>query len=459
MVFSSSLFLFVFLPVLFFFYFLVKDRHKNMILLVASIFFYAWGEPKNVLLMLLSILINFVFGFLVEKAWKLKHLFFVSAVIYNIGMLFIFKYLNFFIDIINKIAGMKIQISEIALPIGISFYTFQVMSYIIDVYCGKIKAQKKLENLALYVALFPQLIAGPIVRYVDIEKQIIRRTTTWGNVRIGVVRFMAGFSKKVLIADQLASLVDICFGGAYPSVYINWIGAVAYTLQIYFDFSGYSDMAIGLGKIFGFDFPENFNYPYISESVQEFWRRWHITLSSWFRDYVYIPLGGSRCGKRRTYINYIIVFFMTGLWHGASFNFIIWGLFYGVVLIVERIGWNKILEKLPCVVRHIYTLLVIMIGWVFFRADSLASAVLYIKGMFRIAGKDIANFWYIMDRQIWFFLIVGIVLSIPHPQVSAFFEKNALRKTAQEILLALVFIIAICYMVGSGYSPFLYFRF
>lgn len=243
------------------------------------------------------------------------------------------------------------------------------------------------------------------------------------------------------------------------TTFFSWIGAIAYTLQIYYDFSGYSDMAIGLGRIFGFSFPENFNYPYISESVQEFWRRWHITLSSWFRDYVYIPLGGSRCGKRRTYINYIIVFFMTGLWHGASFNFIIWGLFYGVVLIVERIGWNKILEKLPCVVRHIYTLLVIMIGWVFFRADSLASAVLYIKGMFRIAGKDIANFWYIMDRQIWFFLIVGIVLSIPHPQVSAFFEKNALRKTAQEILLALVFIIAICYMVGSGYSPFLYFRF
>lgn len=459
MVFSSSIFLFVFLPVLLFLYFLATDRHKNSILLMASLIFYAWGEPKNVLLMCLSILINFAFGFLVEKTWKLRRLFFVSAVIYNIGMLFIFKYLNFAISIGTKITGVKILVPEIALPIGISFYTFQIMSYVIDVYRGKVKAQTNLVNLALYVALFPQLIAGPIVRYTDIEKQIIKRTITWGNGRIGIVRFMAGFSKKVLIADQLSTLVDLCFSGAYPSIYINWAGAVAYTLQIYFDFSGYSDMAIGLGKIFGFDFPENFSYPYISQSVQEFWRRWHITLSSWFRDYVYIPLGGSKCGKTRTYINYVIVFFLTGLWHGASFNFIVWGLFYVVFLIVERSGWNKTLAKLPRVVRHIYTLLVIIFGWVFFRSDTLTSALLFMKGMFSITGRDNENFLYIMDRERWFFLIVGILLSVPYPKINAFFEKNLFGKITQKALLTMIFIIAICYMVGSGYSPFLYYRF
>lgn len=459
MVFSSSIFLFVFLPALFFFYFLAADRHRNMVLLIASIIFYAWGEPKNILLMFLSIIINYILGLLIEKIWKHRRFFLIFAVIYNLGMLFIFKYLNFAVDTINQVAGTEIKIAQIVLPIGISFYTFQIMSYVIDVYFGRVKAQKNFVNLALYIALFPQLIAGPIVRYTDIEKQIGQRTTTWEKADVGVVRFMTGFSKKVLIADQLAPLVDTCFAGTYPSIYANWIGAVAYTLQIFFDFSGYSDMAIGLGKIFGFDFPENFNYPYISQSIQEFWRRWHITLSSWFRDYLYIPLGGSRAGKTRTYINYVIVFFMTGLWHGASFNFIVWGLFYVVFLIMERLGWNNVLKRLPRIVRHVYTIFIIIIGWVFFRADTLASAILYIKGMFRTAGRDAVNFAYIMNRQLWFFLIIGILFSIPHPKIERFFEQSATAKFTREMLVTVVFIIAICYMVGSGYSPFLYFRF
>ncbi len=459
MIFSSSLFLFIFLPILLLIYFFAADKYKNMVLLVASIIFYAWGEPKNILLMILSILVNYVLGFLVEKKWKFRNSFLFFAVIYNFGMLFIFKYLNFTVNTINEIMGSEIRIANIVLPIGISFYTFQIMSYVIDVYCGRVKVQKSLVNLALYIALFPQLIAGPIVRYSDIEKQIGQRTTTWESAGIGVVRFMTGFSKKVLIADQLSVLADICFAGTYQSIYLNWIGAVAYSLQIFFDFSGYSDMAIGLGKIFGFDFPENFNYPYISQSIQDFWRRWHITLSSWFRDYLYIPLGGSRCGKVRTYLNYVIVFFLTGLWHGASFNFIVWGLFYVIFLIVERSGWNNILTRLPRIIRHVYTIFIIIIGWIFFRADTLSAAVSYIKGMFRFSEKDAANFAYIMNRQLWFFLIAGILLSIPHPKVNAFFTKNLAGRIIREMLVTAIFIIAICSMIGSGYSPFLYFRF
>lgn len=461
MVFSSSLFLFIFLPVLLFFYFFAADKYKNIVLLSASFLFYAWGEPKNILLMVLSILLNYVFGFLVEKTWKLKQLFFITAIFYNLGMLFVFKYLNFCVNTINHFAKSKIQIVDIALPIGISFYTFQIMSYVIDVYCGKVKAQRNVINLALYIALFPQLIAGPIVRYTDIEKQIVHRINTWDYARLGVMRFMTGFSKKVLIADQLSSLVDTCFAGTYPSIYVNWIGAIAYTLQIYFDFSGYSDMAIGLGKIFGFDFPENFNHPYISQSVQEFWRRWHITLSSWFKDYLYIPLGGSRCGEVITCVNYVIVFFLTGLWHGASFNFIAWGLFYVVFLIAERLGWNRILARLPQAIRHLYTLFIIIIGWIFFRANSLSAAVFYIKGMFCFTGKDTANFAYIMNPQLWFCVVAGILLSIPHPKVNAYLGKICWKGgwIIREILAIAIFIIAICFMVGSGYSPFLYFRF
>lgn len=458
MVFSSSIFLFVFLPVVFLLYFVSADKYRNVILLLASLFFYSWGEPKNILVMLASILINYCMGFLVEKNKTRRKLFLVLSVIYNLGVLFIFKYLNFTVDTINTVFGGNIKIRQILLPIGISFYTFQIMSYVIDVYRGNAKVQKNIINLALYVSLFPQLIAGPIVRYVDIEKQLNERKTTWEYAYAGIMRFSIGFSKKVLIADQLAKLADTVFGGQYPSAFLNWAGIIAYALQIFFDFSGYSDMAIGLGKIFGFDFNENFNYPYISKSIQEFWRRWHISLSTWFRDYLYIPLGGSRAGNVRTYINLLIVFFMTGLWHGASFNFIVWGLFYAVFLIIERLGLAEQLKKIPAVFSHIYALLVILIGWVFFRADNLTAAVEYIKGMFTLSGSDWTNFRFIMTSEYWCLLAAGIIFSIPHTKIV---EK--LKTSTGEIIyqtgVMMVFLLAVCYMVGSGYSPFLYFRF
>lgn len=459
MVFSSSIFLFVFLPILLLVYFFTAKRYRNIILLLASLFFYAWGEPRNIAIMLLSIAVNYALGYAVEKDWKLKKLCLAAAVIYNLGMLYIFKYLTFTVGVINRFSSAKIEMRQIALPIGISFYTFQIMSYVIDVYRGKTKAQRNILHLGLYISLFPQLIAGPIVRYADIESQIKKiRSTSWDNAREGVVRFSMGFSKKILIADQLSKLVDTVFMGSYPSIIANWVGIAAYTLQIFFDFSGYSDMAIGLGKIFGFHFSENFDYPYISQSIQEFWRRWHISLSAWFRDYLYIPLGGSRKGNPRTYINLIIVFFLTGLWHGAGFNFIAWGLFHVVFLIIERLGLKNVLVKLPRAARHIYSLLVIMMGWVFFRADNLSAAFKYIKGMFIASGKDAANFRFIMNRQYWFFLIAGIFFSMPHPKIKVLAQNRATELMSDALLMA-VFMIAICYMVGSGYSPFLYFRF
>lgn len=459
MVFSSSLFLFLFLPLLLFFYYIVDERFKNITLLIASLLFYAWGEPRNILLMLLSILINYALGLLIERRNRAKSILLTLSIIFNLGMLFIFKYLNFTCSILEHFLHTQIKIPQIALPIGISFFTFQIMSYVIDVYRGNVKAQQNLYNLALYVSLFPQLIAGPIVRYIDVERQINQRSSDIESVQKGFLRFCVGFSKKILIADQLSVLVDVIFSGSYPSILSKWVGMLAYTLQIYFDFSGYSDMAIGLGKVFGFDFLENFNYPYISQSIQEFWRRWHISLSSWFRDYLYIPLGGNRKGQLRTYLNLIIVFFMTGLWHGASFNFIVWGLFYVVFLIIERLGFGNILKKLPAIIRHIYSLSVIMIGWVFFRADTLTAALRYIYDLFIPAGNDIANFYFVMNPKYWFCLFIGILFSIPHTRIKQILEKYSIYTPVHNCLILTIFIIAISYMIGSGYSPFLYFRF
>ena len=307
--------------------------------------------------------------------------------------------------------------------------------------------------------MFPQLIAGPIVRYSDVEAQLHSRGVDLDTFYTGILRFFVGFSKKILIADQLATLVDMVFGGQCPSVYLHWAGIVAYTLQIYFDFSGYSDMAIGLGKMFGFEFLENFNYPYISQSVQEFWRRWHISLSSWFRDYLYIPLGGSRKGMGRTYLNLVIVFFLTGLWHGAGCNFIVWGLYYVVFLIVERLGFGAVLKKAPRPLRHAYAVAVIMIGWIFFRADTLGDAMRYIAAMFTPSGRDAVHFNFVMNGQYWFCLVVGIFFSIPHPKLQDCLGRSSTGLLMKVIAVILVFIVAISYMIGSGFSPFLYFRF
>ena len=459
MVFSSSVFLFIFLPVLLLLYFIAGKKAKNIVLLFASLFFYAWGEPRNIIVMLLSIAINYFLAIGMEKSMGRRKLYFLLAVFYNIGILFIFKYLNFTVDTVNRLLEHPIALRRVALPIGISFYTFQMMSYIMDVYRENVKAQKNILSLGLYISLFPQLIAGPIVRYIDIEGQLACRTSSWENMHDGICRFAIGFSKKILLADQLSVFVDLAFAGQYPSIITNWAGIVGYTLQIYFDFNGYSDMAIGLGKMFGFSFPENFNYPYISKSIQEFWRRWHITLGSWFRDYLYIPLGGSRQGKLKTYINISIVFLLTGLWHGASFNFILWGGYYALFLIAERMGLRKVLEKLPAFARHIYAILAIMFGWVFFRSSTWTEAIRYLHGMFSLSGNDVAHFNYIMNGKYWFCMAAGIFLSLPHKNITTLIQKSSAGRALADISILAVFYIAICYMIGSGYSPFLYFRF
>lgn len=458
MVFSSSFFLFAFLPAVLLTYFFANDRIKNLVLLAASLFFYAWGEPKNIFLMLITIAVNYVCGLCIERKEKYQKFSLIFAVLFDLGCLFVFKYLNFTVDTINSLFASSVQVKRIALPIGISFYTFQIMSYVIDVYRKEVPAQKNILNLGLYLSLFPQLIAGPIVRYVDVAREIDDRNSTQEDIYIGIMRFCVGFSKKVLLADQLSPLVDIAFSGE-PSIFLKWVGIVAYALQIYFDFSGYSDMGIGLGRIFGFRFLENFNYPYISRSIKEFWRRWHISLSTWFRDYLYIPLGGSRKGTARTYINLMIVFFTTGFWHGASFNFIVWGLYYGVFLVLERLQWGKILNKLPKVLQHFYTLVLVLVGWVFFRANDLSAALEYIKGMFVPAGSDLVYLNYHMNLQYWFCLFAGIVLSIPHRKIETRIRSTKAGYWLMDILVFVVFLLAICYMVGSGYSPFLYFRF
>ena len=460
MVFSSPLFLFAFLPALLLVYYAVNDRLKNLVLVLFSLFFYAWGEPKNVFLMLLSILLNYLMGLGIERFPKSRKWILTGAVCYNLGALFVFKYLNFAVNVWNSMGIRHLTVAQIALPIGISFYTFQILSYVVDVYRGNCKAQHNLLHLTLYVSLFPQLIAGPIVRYVDVESQINRRQISLEKMAAGLIRFAKGFAKKVLIADQLSFLVDTVFEGQYPSIGLHWLGIIAYALQIYYDFSGYSDMAIGLGKLFGFDFLENFQFPYISKSVREFWRRWHISLSTWFRDYLYIPLGGNRKGTMRTYINLLIVFTATGLWHGASFNFLVWGLYYAVFLILERVGFSRCLERIPSFFQHLYAILVVLIGWVFFRADGLMAAFRYIGRMFVPSGNDWANMMFVMDRQYWFCLIIGIVFAVPFwKKLKASLQKTAAWDVGKNVFIILCFLTAVCYMVGSGFSPFLYFRF
>ena len=455
MIFSSNLFLFCFLPVVFALYHICGTKYKNAVLLLASVFFYAWGEPVYVFLMFASIIINYLLACGIED-WtsrKGKKLLFILAVVFDLSVLIVFKYMNFFV---GNLANVGIQIEgyrEIALPIGISFFTFQVMSYVIDVYWGNVKAQRNCADLALYISMFPQLIAGPIVRYIDVEKELKQRNH--GDVYEGVQRFMVGFSKKVLLADAVAPLADYAFGTEGVTAEVAWIGLLAYTLQIYFDFSGYSDMAIGLGKMFGFHFMENFDYPYIAKSVQEFWRRWHISLSLWFRSYVYIPLGGSRCSLAKCCRNLLIVFLLTGFWHGANWNFIFWGLYYAVFLIAERVFLAKAMQRWPAFVKHLYTLVVVMFGWVFFKVESMTEALGYICGMFRFTDGWWKELLFRANKEYIFFLLLGIVFSVP-------FGKKIKEKCNEKLYDVMVFgafFLAVLYMVGNGFSPFLYFRF
>lgn len=461
MVFSSVVFVFLFFPILFLLYYLVKDEYKNALLLAGSIIFYAWGEPKYVFLILFSIFVNWYVGMMIdaqeEKKRRIVALF--VGVIYNVAILVYFKYSVFFAGIVNSTFGIDLTdtflVSKTPMPIGISFFTFQILSYLIDVYYKKVPCQRSIKKLGLYILLFPQMIAGPIVRYIDVVNEIDNRTISRENIVNGLKRFMFGFSKKVLLSNSVALIADNAYASIGSSGALSILGAVAYMLQIYYDFSGYSDMAIGMGEMAGFHFLENFNKPYQAVSVQDFWRRWHISLSSWFKDYLYIPLGGNRKGTARTYINLLIVFFVTGLWHGASFNFIVWGLYHGVFQIIERLGLKKALEKAPKVVGKVYTLLVVFIGWIFFRADTLSDALNMIGSIFNFAQFNWREILPCLNAEHLFFLVISLF------GVTQLSDKvrEKIPQTIRTIALAATFAIALLYMIGSSYNPFIYFRF
>lgn len=464
MVFSSTTFLFLFLPLVLIAYYnpIFKSlAFKNAVLIVSSIFFYAWGEPVYVLLMLASILVNWALGLIVDKnrADTKGKAALAASVVVNIGMLFVFKYLTFTLQNINLLFHTDFNTLNITLPIGISFFTFQAMSYVIDVYRGDGEVQKNPCNVALYISFFPQLIAGPIVRYQTIAEQIKQRHESFDEFTNGAYRFMIGFVKKVLIANNVAIVADGIFDSEVGSVASAWLGAVAYTLQILFDFSGYSEMAIGLGKMFGFDFLENFDYPYISKSVSEFWRRWHISLGTWFRDYVYFPLGGSRVKKSRLVLNLFVVWTLTGIWHGANWTFLIWGLFYFVILTLEKLtGFPQKLGFFS----HIYTMLLVIIGWVFFRAQDIASAWSYLKDMFGFGSLplyDSTTMFYLSNYK--FFLILGLICCFPI--IRTVKRKVNTDKPVYTILFGIIliaaFLISVTYTVKGTYNPFIYFNF
>lgn len=479
MLFSSTTFLFIFLPVVLAVYFICPRRFRNLILLIGSLLFYAWGEPRYILVMLATILVNYILA-LVCASCKEKgkdtgaKAAVIGSVVFSIGMLAFFKYSNFFLSNLNgslgKAAGFSIPLLNIALPLGISFYTFQTLSYTIDVYRGIVKPQKNILNLAAYVCLFPQLIAGPIVRYQTVAGELEERRESFAAFGSGVRRFVTGLGKKVLLANTAGSIFHMIggMGDSQLSVGLYWIASIAFTFQIYFDFSGYSDMAIGLGRMFGFQFLENFDYPYISKSITEFWRRWHMSLSSWFRDYIYIPLGGNRKGKVRTIVNLFIVWFLTGFWHGASWNFIIWGLYFFVLLMIEKAGLLKRLDKMPAAVGHIYTLFLVNISWVIFSYDTLDALGMVFKRMFGFGGLPVWNTTatYVLLSYLLIFLIMAFAAT-PLPKKLAGRLGRVLPERQKEIMsvagealgLALLLVLATSCLASDAFNPFLYFRF
>ena len=471
MVFSSATFLFVFLPVvltLYFIPFFKNDEQKeitkkNIVLCLSSLVFYAWGEPVYIILMLLSIFYNYNAGIDIENNAddpKAKNRIFVFAVMFNLLVLGFFKYSGFVVENVNSIFSLNIRYEPLALPVGISFYTFQVLSYVIDVYRGDCKVQKSLLNFATYISMFPQLIAGPIVQYNDIEKALSSREHNVRKFSAGTLFFIRGLGKKVIFANTIGAVyTSICSGGvASLSAVDAWFAILCYTLQIYFDFSGYSDMAVGLGKMFGFDFVHNFNFPYCAVSIKDFWSRWHISLSSWFKDYVYIPLGGNRKGTARTIFNIAVVWTLTGLWHGASWNFVAWGAFYGVLLIAEKYVFKDVLEKIPRPVRRVLTMLIVIIGWVFFSSENLSAAAEFLRAMFGANGYASADTKYLLLNNIFPFAVMSL-------SALGFFKKLPtlknvpLRLTFQAAGYIIVFVLCIVFIVSSTYNPFLYFRF
>ena len=466
MLFSSIPFLYYFLPGVLILYFISPKKLKNTALLLSSLVFYGWGEPKYVVLMIASIIIGYISGLLIEAFNKKKTAKVVVALSVLINLLFLgfFKYSDFFIENFNTATGLSVPLLRVALPIGISFYTFQILSYTVDVYRGDVKAQKNFISLAAYITMFPQLIAGPIVRYSHIAKQLEERTHSFENFAKGMRRFVFGLGKKILLANTLGELCDVFKASDDKSVLFYWLYAVAFALHVYFDFSGYSDMAIGLGRIMGFRFMENFNYPYISKSATEFWRRWHISLGSWFRDYVYIPLGGNRVSRLRWFFNILVIWFLTGMWHGAAWNFIIWGIYFAVVLIIEKLFLLKLLNKTK-VISRVYTLIVVVISFVIFNASDMKEAFSYIGGMFGagevpLVSKELV--YYLKNFAV--VIILGIIGATP--VVKKAVEKIAENKYASRVLvvveplvLVVLMVSMTAYLVDGSFNPFLYFRF
>ena len=461
MLFSSIPFLYYFLPAVLIVYFLVPRALKNTVLLLSSLVFYGWGEPKLLGLMVFTIALFYgcglAIGYCKNQSWK--KLWLVVSVVISVALLGLFKYADFFIDSFNAVTGLSVPLLKLALPVGISFYTFQCLSYTIDVYRGNVPSQKNPISFGAYVALFPQLIAGPIVRYVDVARELNERTHSWDNVAVGLRRFLVGLAKKVIIADNFALLMKMFRESSEPSVLFYWMYAIAFTLNIYFDFSGYSDMAIGLGRVFGFHFIENFNYPYLSKSVAEFWRRWHMSLGSWFRDYIYIPLGGNRVSKGRWVFNTLVVWMLTGMWHGAAWNFVLWGLLYAACLLAEK--WIPALQKLPTIVRRAYTLLVVILGFVLFNAENMTQAGSDIAGMFGFAGVPFVTketLYYLRSYGLLF--LAGFVGATPLVRdTAAKLYKHKIVAVLEPVVLILLLLICSGYLVDGSFSPFLYFRF
>ncbi len=476
MLFSSIIFVTGFLPAVILIYYLLLRRSRpaqNVFLLIASLAFYAYGEPWFVLVMIASIIANWAFGLAVarirERGGSARPVL-IASLVFNLAIIFVFKYLTFTIENVGLLLGTRFMLPEILLPIGISFFTFQAISYVVDVYRGTAEVQKNPLYVGLYISFFPQLIAGPIVRYNTVAEQIVGRTETWELFTEGVTRFIIGFCKKILLANNFALVADACFkasadGEPEMTVALAWLGAITYTLQIYFDFSGYSDMAIGLGRMFGFRFTENFRYPYISKSASEFWRRWHISLGSWFRDYVYIPLGGSRVAPDRVMMNLLVVWFLTGLWHGANWTFICWGMLYCVLITAEKVN-NFEHSKCPDAVKHIYTLFFVMLGWVLFRAETMGDAITYIQTMFGAGGVPLINAKVTTAlAENAFFLFFGVLFSMPVAKnISKALAKRGFGKkpawaALSTAVLMILFLVSISYLVKGAYNPFIYFNF
>jgi alginate O-acetyltransferase complex protein AlgI len=456
-------FVYLFLPIVCVSYILIRQELRNLMLLAASIIFYAWGEPRYLVIMFLTIIVNYLGAVFIDRYRAKAKWFLFLAIVLNLSFLIYFKYFNFLVENLNNLANSNFDLIKVVMPIGISFYTFQAMSYLVDVYRKEVEVQKDIYKLSLYITLFPALIAGPIVKYHDIKDQIDNRDVNFSKVTYGVKRFIIGLAKKMLIANTLGAVADKIFVlqvGQFD-IFTAWLGAICYTMQIYYDFSGYSDMAIGLCLIFGFKIPENFNYPYISKSITEFWRRWHISLSSWFKEYLYIPLGGNRVSKSKNYLNLFIVFLCTGVWHGASWSFVVWGLWHGAFIILEKAtNWHKKEGKIISIIQHIYVIFVFTIGWVIFKSDDMSYAWQYIKKMFgfiKSQSPTYKTFYYVDNIEI-IALVVAIICAMP-------IFKNILKiqnKTAHTLVniwLLILFVISTASIADSTYNPFIYFRF